>query len=131
MHAFSRDAPRPGYAKKEKLASLPGEPSFAGQADVLLSPFSFQACASWVVLAQFVDAYTDSGFHGIEFLPEDFRVDPNETTMRMNEKCSSLPAEEKGIHIINIRAIEDIGYVRTESTGLPRKQRVTQYACAL
>ncbi|XP_048342339.1 anoctamin-1 isoform X2 [Sphaerodactylus townsendi] len=61
---------------------------------------------------------TDSGFHGIEFLPEDFRVDPNETTMRMNEKCSSLPAEEKGIHIINIRAIEDIGYVRTESTIL-------------
>uniref|UniRef100_A0A8C6X704 Anoctamin n=1 Tax=Naja naja TaxID=35670 RepID=A0A8C6X704_NAJNA len=38
--------------------------------------------------------------------------------MRMNEKYSTLPAEEKGIHIINIRAIEDIGYVRTESTLL-------------
>uniref|UniRef100_A0A670YEE3 Anoctamin n=1 Tax=Pseudonaja textilis TaxID=8673 RepID=A0A670YEE3_PSETE len=36
----------------------------------------------------------------------------------MNEKYSTLPAEEKGIHIINIRAIEDIGYVRTESTLL-------------
>ncbi|XP_066481277.1 anoctamin-1 isoform X5 [Tiliqua scincoides] len=38
--------------------------------------------------------------------------------MRLDEKYSSLPAEEKGIHIINIRAIEDIGYVRTESTLL-------------
>ncbi|XP_038261570.2 anoctamin-1 isoform X4 [Dermochelys coriacea] len=35
--------------------------------------------------------------------------------MRVNEKYSSLPAEEKGIHIINIRAIEDIGYVQHES----------------
>lgn len=59
---------------------------------------------------------TDGGFHGVEFLPEDFREASNETTMRMNDKYSSLPAEEKGIHIINIRAIEDIGYIRTEST---------------
>uniref|UniRef100_A0A8D0H5Z0 Anoctamin n=1 Tax=Sphenodon punctatus TaxID=8508 RepID=A0A8D0H5Z0_SPHPU len=36
--------------------------------------------------------------------------------MRVNEKCSSLSAEDKGIHIINIRAIEDIGYVQYEST---------------
>uniref|UniRef100_A0A8C3TID0 Anoctamin n=1 Tax=Chelydra serpentina TaxID=8475 RepID=A0A8C3TID0_CHESE len=35
--------------------------------------------------------------------------------MRVNEKYSSLPAEEKGIHIINIRAIEDIGYIQHES----------------
>ncbi|XP_077178203.1 anoctamin-1 isoform X5 [Paroedura picta] len=64
------------------------------------------------------ESYTDGGFHGVEFLPEDFREAPNETAMRVNEKYSSLPAEEKGIHIINIRAIEDIGYVRTESTIL-------------
>nr|XP_032632408.1 anoctamin-1 isoform X3 [Chelonoidis abingdonii] len=38
--------------------------------------------------------------------------------MRVNEKYSSLPAEEKGIHIINIRAIEDIGYIQRESTLL-------------
>uniref|UniRef100_A0A670YH41 Anoctamin n=2 Tax=Pseudonaja textilis TaxID=8673 RepID=A0A670YH41_PSETE len=49
---------------------------------------------------------------------KNFRDASNETTMRMNEKYSTLPAEEKGIHIINIRAIEDIGYVRTESTLL-------------
>ncbi|XP_032081276.1 anoctamin-1 isoform X2 [Thamnophis elegans] len=63
-------------------------------------------------------SYPDSSFHGVEFLPENFRDASNETTMRMNEKYSTLPAEEKGIHIINIRAIEDIGYVRTESTLL-------------
>uniref|UniRef100_A0A8C3HEJ3 Anoctamin n=1 Tax=Chrysemys picta bellii TaxID=8478 RepID=A0A8C3HEJ3_CHRPI len=40
------------------------------------------------------------------------------TAMRVNEKYSSLPAEEKGIHIINIRAIEDIGYIQRESTLL-------------
>uniref|UniRef100_A0A8C8SQ59 Anoctamin n=1 Tax=Pelusios castaneus TaxID=367368 RepID=A0A8C8SQ59_9SAUR len=38
--------------------------------------------------------------------------------MRVNEKYSSLPDEEKGIHIINIRAIEDIGYIQHESTLL-------------
>ncbi|XP_074853551.1 anoctamin-1 isoform X2 [Carettochelys insculpta] len=38
--------------------------------------------------------------------------------MRVNEKYSSLPSEEKGIHIINIRAIEDIGYIQHESTLL-------------
>uniref|UniRef100_A0A8C3HEI9 Anoctamin n=1 Tax=Chrysemys picta bellii TaxID=8478 RepID=A0A8C3HEI9_CHRPI len=42
----------------------------------------------------------------------------NKTAMRVNEKYSSLPAEEKGIHIINIRAIEDIGYIQRESTLL-------------
>ncbi|NXS53213.1 ANO1 protein, partial [Brachypteracias leptosomus] len=38
--------------------------------------------------------------------------------MRVNKKYSCLPAEEKGIHIINIRAIEDIGYDQHESTLL-------------
>lgn len=59
---------------------------------------------------------TDSAFHGVEFLPENLGEAPNETEMRVNEKYSSLPAEEKGIHIINIQAIEDIGYVQHEST---------------
>uniref|UniRef100_A0A8C3HEN9 Anoctamin n=1 Tax=Chrysemys picta bellii TaxID=8478 RepID=A0A8C3HEN9_CHRPI len=45
-------------------------------------------------------------------------VDGELTAMRVNEKYSSLPAEEKGIHIINIRAIEDIGYIQRESTLL-------------
>uniref|UniRef100_A0A8C3L1C1 Anoctamin n=1 Tax=Chrysolophus pictus TaxID=9089 RepID=A0A8C3L1C1_CHRPC len=40
------------------------------------------------------------------------------TGMRVNKKYSCLPAEEKGIHIINIRAIEDIGYDQHESTLL-------------
>lgn len=48
-------------------------------------------------------------FQGVEFLPEDCRRSSNEATMR-------LPTEEKGIHIINIRAIEDIGYDHAEST---------------
>nr|XP_032632407.1 anoctamin-1 isoform X2 [Chelonoidis abingdonii] len=61
---------------------------------------------------------TDSAFHGVEFLPEDFGEGLNKTAMRVNEKYSSLPAEEKGIHIINIRAIEDIGYIQRESTLL-------------
>ncbi|XP_039393424.1 anoctamin-1 isoform X1 [Mauremys reevesii] len=61
---------------------------------------------------------TDSAFHGVEFLPEDLGEALNKTAMRVNEKYSSLPAEEKGIHIINIRAIEDIGYIQRESTLL-------------
>ncbi|XP_027685944.2 anoctamin-1 isoform X3 [Chelonia mydas] len=59
--------------------------------------------------------HTDRAFHGVEFLPEDLGEALNKTAMRVNEKYSSLPAEEKGIHIINIRAIEDIGYVQHES----------------
>uniref|UniRef100_A0A8C2U6K1 Anoctamin n=1 Tax=Coturnix japonica TaxID=93934 RepID=A0A8C2U6K1_COTJA len=43
---------------------------------------------------------------------------PDESGMRVNKKYSCLPAEEKGIHIINIRAIEDIGYDQHESTLL-------------
>uniref|UniRef100_A0A8C8SST7 Anoctamin n=1 Tax=Pelusios castaneus TaxID=367368 RepID=A0A8C8SST7_9SAUR len=62
--------------------------------------------------------HTDSAFHGVEFLPEDRVEAPNKTEMRVNEKYSSLPDEEKGIHIINIRAIEDIGYIQHESTLL-------------
>ncbi|XP_042705071.2 anoctamin-1 isoform X2 [Chrysemys picta bellii] len=62
--------------------------------------------------------HTDSTFHGVEFLPEDLGEALNKTAMRVNEKYSSLPAEEKGIHIINIRAIEDIGYIQRESTLL-------------
>nr|XP_021154863.1 anoctamin-1 [Columba livia] len=61
---------------------------------------------------------TDSEFHGVDFLPEDLNEAPEETGMRVNKKYSCLPAEEKGIHIINIRAIEDIGYDQHESTLL-------------
>uniref|UniRef100_A0A8C3RE50 Anoctamin n=2 Tax=Cyanoderma ruficeps TaxID=181631 RepID=A0A8C3RE50_9PASS len=57
-------------------------------------------------------------FHGVDFLPEDLSEAPEETGMRVNKKYSCLPAEEKGIHIINIRAIEDIGYDQHESTLL-------------
>ncbi|KFP04337.1 Anoctamin-1 [Calypte anna] len=38
--------------------------------------------------------------------------------MRVNKKYPCMPSEEKGIHIINIRAIEDIGYDQHESTLL-------------
>lgn len=58
----------------------------------------------------------DSEFHGVDFLPDDLSEAPDETGMRVNKKYSCLPAEEKGIHIINIRAIEDIGYDQHEST---------------
>lgn len=67
---------------------------------------------------------TDSEFHGVDFLPEDLNEAPEGTGMRVNKKYSCLPAEEKGIHIINIRAIEDIGYDQHESTvsrGLARR----------
>lgn len=66
---------------------------------------------------------TDSDFHGVDFLPDSLSEVPDETGMRVNKKYSCLPAEEKGIHIINIRAIEDIGYDQHESTvskGLAR-----------
>lgn len=59
---------------------------------------------------------SDSEFHGVDFLPEDLSEAPEGTGMRVNKKYSCLPAEEKGIHIINIRAIEDIGYDQHEST---------------
>uniref|UniRef100_A0A8B9NR98 Anoctamin n=1 Tax=Apteryx owenii TaxID=8824 RepID=A0A8B9NR98_APTOW len=49
--------------------------------------------------------------------------------MRVNEKYSCLPAEEKGIHIINIRAIEDIGYVQHESTLLNSLSRNPDADC--
>ncbi|KAF4802034.1 Anoctamin-1 [Turdus rufiventris] len=62
--------------------------------------------------------HADSEFHGVDFLPEDLSEAPEEAGMRMNKKYSCLPAEEKGIHIINIRAIEDIGYDQHESTLL-------------
>ncbi|XP_033913444.2 anoctamin-1-like isoform X4 [Acipenser ruthenus] len=35
--------------------------------------------------------------------------------MKRNEKYSSLPIGEKGVDIINIKAIEDIGYVQTDA----------------
>uniref|UniRef100_A0A803XLL9 Anoctamin n=2 Tax=Meleagris gallopavo TaxID=9103 RepID=A0A803XLL9_MELGA len=60
----------------------------------------------------------NSDFHGVDFLPDDLSEVPDETGMRVNKKYSCLPAEEKGIHIINIRAIEDIGYDQHESTLL-------------
>ena len=37
-------------------------------------------------------------------------------TMRVNEKYSTLPAEDRSVHIINICAIEDIGYLPSEGT---------------
>ncbi|XP_021525389.2 anoctamin-1 isoform X1 [Aotus nancymaae] len=39
-------------------------------------------------------------------------------TMRVNEKYSTLPAEDRSVHIINICAIEDIGYLPSEGTLL-------------
>ncbi|XP_051477627.1 anoctamin-1 isoform X3 [Apus apus] len=62
--------------------------------------------------------HADSEFHGVDFLAEDLNVAPEETGMRVNKKYSRPPTEEKGIHIINIRAIEDIGYDQHESTLL-------------
>uniref|UniRef100_A0A7N4NI66 Anoctamin n=1 Tax=Sarcophilus harrisii TaxID=9305 RepID=A0A7N4NI66_SARHA len=39
--------------------------------------------------------------------------------MRVNEKYSSLPAAaDRGVHIINIRAIDDLGYLQSEGTLL-------------
>ncbi|XP_043825450.1 LOW QUALITY PROTEIN: anoctamin-1 [Dromiciops gliroides] len=39
--------------------------------------------------------------------------------MRVNEKYSSLPAAaDRGVHIINIRAIDDLGYLHSEGTLL-------------
>ncbi|XP_021120119.1 anoctamin-1 isoform X9 [Heterocephalus glaber] len=39
-------------------------------------------------------------------------------TMRVHEKYSTLPAEDRSVHIINICAIEDIGYLPSEGTLL-------------
>ncbi|XP_012521089.1 PREDICTED: anoctamin-1 isoform X3 [Propithecus coquereli] len=39
-------------------------------------------------------------------------------TMRVNEKYSTLPAEDRSVHIVNICAIEDIGYLPSEGTLL-------------
>nr|KAF6463835.1 anoctamin 1 [Rousettus aegyptiacus] len=38
--------------------------------------------------------------------------------MRVNEKYSTLPAEDRSVHIINICAIEDVGYLPSEGTLL-------------
>ncbi|XP_072826600.1 anoctamin-1 isoform X6 [Vicugna pacos] len=38
--------------------------------------------------------------------------------MRVSEKYSTLPAEDRSVHIINICAIEDIGYLPSEGTLL-------------
>lgn len=38
--------------------------------------------------------------------------------MRVNEKYSTLPAEDRSVHIINICAIEDLGYQPSEGTLL-------------
>uniref|UniRef100_A0A8D2JRJ8 Anoctamin n=1 Tax=Sciurus vulgaris TaxID=55149 RepID=A0A8D2JRJ8_SCIVU len=48
------------------------------------------------------------------------RAGPGEqaATMRVNEKYSTLPAEDRSVHIINICAIEDIGYLPSEGTLL-------------
>ncbi|XP_058518681.1 anoctamin-1 isoform X3 [Ochotona princeps] len=39
-------------------------------------------------------------------------------TMRVNEKYSTLPAEDRSVHVINICAIEDIGHLPSEGTLL-------------
>ncbi|XP_030307315.1 anoctamin-1 isoform X5 [Calypte anna] len=62
--------------------------------------------------------HADSEFHGVDFPAEDLNEAPEETGMRVNKKYPCMPSEEKGIHIINIRAIEDIGYDQHESTLL-------------
>lgn len=36
--------------------------------------------------------------------------------MRVNEKYSTLPAEDRSVHIINVCAIEDICYLPSEGT---------------
>lgn len=36
--------------------------------------------------------------------------------MRVHEKYSTLPAEDRSVHIINICAIEDVGYLPSEGT---------------
>ncbi|XP_072495501.1 anoctamin-1 isoform X3 [Notamacropus eugenii] len=44
---------------------------------------------------------------------------PSYEAMRVNEKYSSLPAAaDRGVHIINIRAIDDLGYLQSEGTLL-------------
>ncbi|ERE81039.1 anoctamin-2 [Cricetulus griseus] len=40
------------------------------------------------------------------------------TTMRVPEKYSTLPAEDRSVHIVNICAIEDLGYLPSEGTLL-------------
>jgi anoctamin-1 len=40
------------------------------------------------------------------------------STMRVNEKYSTLPAEDRSVHILNICAIEDLGYLPSEGTLL-------------
>ncbi|XP_028916825.1 anoctamin-1 isoform X2 [Ornithorhynchus anatinus] len=60
----------------------------------------------------------DGAFPGEGPSPGEPGPAPREPEMRVNEKYSSLPAGDKGVHIINIRAIEDIGYLRSEGTLL-------------
>lgn len=36
--------------------------------------------------------------------------------MRVPEKYSTLPAEDRSVHIVNICAIEDLGYLPSEGT---------------
>lgn len=74
---------------------------------------------------------SDSEFHGVDFLPEELSEAPGETGMRVNKKYSCLPAEEKGIHIINIRAIEDIGYDQHESTVSSHGPAGSGQACCI
>ncbi|XP_029438302.1 anoctamin-1 isoform X4 [Rhinatrema bivittatum] len=49
--------------------------------------------------------------------------------MKGNEKFGSVPAEEKGIHIINIKAIEDIGYEQPETLLLDSFSTDQDSAC--
>ncbi|XP_056657152.1 LOW QUALITY PROTEIN: anoctamin-1 [Monodelphis domestica] len=44
---------------------------------------------------------------------------PRSEAMRVNEKYSALPAAaDRGVHIVNIRAIDDLGYLQSEGTLL-------------
>lgn len=48
-------------------------------------------------------------------------------TMRIPEKYSTLPAEDRSVHIVNICAIEDLGYLPSEGTVSLSSGAVTGY----
>lgn len=51
-------------------------------------------------------------------------------TMRVPEKYSTLPAEDRSVHIVNICAIEDLGYLPSEGTVSLSSGAVTGYLSA-
>lgn len=50
--------------------------------------------------------------------------------MRVPEKYSTLPAEDRSVHIVNICAIEDLGYLPSEGTVSLSSGAVTGYLSA-